>query len=162
PQLWFVDANNDGLNDLMRLLGLPSGNYHDSLTAGINASGQICGTARYSYAFPPQNATVWSASGTATNVGGGTGNTITMGPGINVDQINNSGIVAGTSPTSSHATLWLPPGLGATYGLSDGLNDLDPASSWASSEAVALNNAAPGAPLQVIGVATDASGNQTG
>lgn len=249
-QAWFVDANHDGLNDLLHLTGLPKGNYHYSVAWGINAGGQVVGTSQQSLTQLPGTATVWSPNGTATAVGGGSGSTVTDGfgindngdlvgdlystknyvlhaylwtyangsytatdlglpagysgararsvnnlrqvvgwlyqdngptasflwlpsaayglprgmnvlSGINVHQINNSGIIAGSDPSGSHTTLWVPPGAAAAYGLNDDLNDIhDP--TWVGSHAVALNNPAAGTPLQVVGYVTDASGQQPG
>lgn len=60
-QVWSVDANNDGVNDLISVLPLPSGyTTYYTYPGSINASGQVSGVATGN----TQAAVVWSAAGT--------------------------------------------------------------------------------------------------
>lgn len=72
--VWYLDANNDGINDVMQILPLPTGFTFSYAYAGaINAAGQSTCVALAARNTVPQDAVVWNSSGvpavlTATNV----------------------------------------------------------------------------------------------
>ena len=66
-QVWTMDVNGDGVNDLMRILPLPTGfTYSTGWAGNINSSGQAVGMTQASANMAPQCAVVWTANGTPT------------------------------------------------------------------------------------------------
>ncbi len=75
----------------------------------------------------------------------------------NGKNINNSGLIAGIVPSSSHLCLWVPAGGGAAYGLADGVNDLG-GNGLNVVAPSGINNPPVGKPLQIVGWMRDNAG----
>ena len=99
-QVWSVDGNGDGVNDLMQILPLPIGfTYSTGWGGNVNSSGQAAGMTRAATNMAPQCALVWGANGTATLL------TSTKNHTGNGFGINDGGDVVGGDSSGSSASV---------------------------------------------------------